>query len=54
MLSLVVVSGVYSLVAMYGLLIVVAFLIAEHRVYEHGLSSCGPWAWLLYGIWNLP
>ena len=48
-LSLVVKSGSYSLVAMRGLLIVVAFLVAEHRLWvlglqqgaAHGLGSCG-------------
>ena len=38
-LSLVKVSGGYSLVALCGLLIVVVFLVVEH-----GLSSCGVWA----------
>ena len=33
-LSLVVISGSYSLVAVRGLLIVVASLIAEHRLYR--------------------
>ena len=48
-LSLAVASGVCSLVAVYGLLIVVASLVAEHRLQSTqasvivvcGLSSCG-------------
>ena len=47
-LSLVVVSGGYSLVVLHGLLIAVASLVAEHRlqgawasVVVRGLSSCG-------------
>ena len=43
--SLVATSGGYSLVAMHGLLIAVASLIAEHR-----LRSCGPRANLLHGM----
>ena len=44
-----VVSGGYALVAVRGLLITVASLGVECR-----LSSCGPWAELLRGTWNLP
>ena len=47
-LSPVAVSWGYSLVAVLGLLIVVASLVAEHRLeacglqwLQHGLSSCG-------------
>ena len=47
--SLAAASGVYSLVAVHGLLIVVASLVAEHRLQSAqasvlvvcGLSSCG-------------
>ena len=40
--SLVAESGDYALVAMVGLLIVVASLVAEHRLYLGSrLSSCG-------------
>ena len=35
--------------AVHGLLIVVSSLVVEHR-----LSSCGTWALLLWGMWNLP
>ena len=52
-------------VAVCGLLIVVASLVAEQRLQvrrhasvlaargplEHGLSSCGTWAWLLHSMW---
>ena len=24
------------------------------QVLEHGLNSCGTWAWLLHGTWDLP
>ena len=44
--SLVVASRGYSLVAVSGILIVVAFLAV------HG--SCGEWDQLLRGMWNLP
>ena len=42
--SLVAVSGGYSLVVVYRLLVAVASLIVEHRLQEHGLGSCGPQA----------
>ena len=35
--SLVAASGGYSLVAVCGLLIAVASLVVEHRLWEHGL-----------------
>ena len=53
-------------VAVRGLLIAVASLVAEHRLQVHGLSSCGSWAlehrlsscgtWaqLLRSMWDLP
>ena len=52
----------YSPVAMQGLLIEVASLVAEHRLYgvrptavaSHGLGSCGTWTELPPGKWNLP
>ena len=65
--SLVGESGGYSLVMVCGLLILMASLVAEHRFYmAHGLSrcgsralkhrlySCGTWAQLLRGLWDLP
>ena len=65
--SLVGESGGYSLVMVCGLLILVASLVAEHRFYmarglsrcgsralEHRLYSCGTWAQLLRGLWDLP
>ena len=51
--TLVVESGGCSLVAVHGLLTAVASLVLEHEP-EHRLSSCGPWAQLLLGMWNLP
>ena len=36
-------------IAVHGLLIVVASPVAKHR-----LSSCGSWAQLLLGMWDLP
>ena len=48
-LSLVSANGGYSLVAVHGLLIAAVSLVAEHR-----LSSCGAWAELLHGMWDLP
>ena len=50
--SLFVVSGGYSPVAVHGLLIAMASLVVEHRLYgsqasvaeAHGLRSCGSWA----------
>ena len=39
-LSLIAVSGGYSPVVVLRLLIVVASLIAEHRLQVHGLGSC--------------
>ena len=43
------VSGGYSLATVSKLLIMVASLVAKHR-----LSSCGAWAKLLRGMWDLP
>ena len=36
-----------------GLLIAVASLVAEHRLYVHWRSSCGSLAYLLLGEWDL-
>ena len=47
--SLVAGSGGYSLVAKCRLLTMVAPLGVEHR-----LNSCGTWAWLLCGMWDIP
>ena len=41
-------------VAVCGLLIAVASLVAEHRPQAHRLSSWGTWAQLLRNVWNLP
>ena len=35
-------------------LTIVASLVAAHRLQTHRLSSCGSWAQLLHGIWDLP
>ena len=45
---------VLSLVAVWGFLIEVAFLAAEHGFWTHGLSNCGAQAQLPGGTWNLP
>ena len=37
-----------------GPLTIAAFLVAEHRLQTHRLSSCGSWAQLLRGMWDLP
>ena len=54
-------SGSRSLVAVYRLLIAVASLMeCRHQgawalgIAAHGLSSCGTWAYLLPGMWDLP
>ena len=53
-LSLVVASGGYSLVAVHGLLLVVDSLVAEDGfLWTRGLSTCGTWAYLPCGMWNL-
>ena len=41
-------------IAVCGPLTVVASLVAEHRLQTHRLSSCGSWAQLLRGMWDLP
>ena len=51
-----------SLVVVRGPLIVVASVALEHQlqgaqasvVAAHGVSSCGPWAWLPHSTWHLP
>ena len=35
-------------------LIIVASLVAEHRLQMRRLSNCGSWAQLLRGMWDLP
>ena len=35
-------------------LIIAASLVAEHRLQTRRLSSCGSWAQLLCGMWDLP
>ena len=58
--SLVAGSGGYSLVAMRRLLIAewASVVVAQGQcgswAREHRLSSCGTWASLLCGMWNLP
>ena len=37
-----------------GPLTVAVSLVAEHRLQTRRLSSCGSWAQLLCGIWDLP
>ena len=41
-------------IAVRGPLIIAASLVAEHRLQTHRLSSCGSWAQLLRGMWDLP
>ena len=52
--SLVAASGGSSLVAVHGLLIAVASLVAEQGLWGVGFSSCGVRAQLPHGMWNLP
>ena len=37
-----------------GPLTIVASPVAEHRLQTRRLSSCGSWAQLLHGMWDLP
>ena len=63
-LSLVAMSGVYSLVVGHVLLFAVAsraqtlackgFSSCGPQALEHRLNSCGAQAWLLCGMWDLP
>ena len=41
-------------IAMHGPLTIVASLVVEHRLQTHRLSSCGSWAQLLRGMWDVP
>ena len=41
-------------IAVCGPLIIVAFLVAEHRLQTRRLSNCGSRAQLLRGMWDLP
>ena len=41
-------------IAVRGPLTVAASLVAEHGLQTRRLSSCGSWAWLLRGMWDLP
>ena len=41
-------------IAVRGPLTIVASLVAEHRLQMRRLSSCGSWAQLLRGMWDLP
>ena len=41
-------------IAVRGPLTIVASLVAEHRLQTRRLSSCGSWAQLLRGMWDLP
>ena len=41
-------------IAVRGPLIIVASVVAENRLQTHRLSSCGSWAQLLCGMWDLP
>ena len=54
-LSLILASGGYSLLAVCGLLVEVASLVAEHGAVGHaGFINCGAWAQSLCSMWNLP
>ena len=41
-------------IAVRGPLIIVASLVAEHRLQTRRLSNCGSWAQLLHVTWDLP
>ena len=41
-------------IAVRGPLTITASLVAEHRLQTCRLSSCGSWAQLLHGMWDLP
>ena len=41
-------------IAVHGPLIIVVFLVAEHRLQTHRLSNCGSRARLLRSMWDLP
>ena len=42
------------LIAVHGPLTIAASPVAEHGLQTHRLSSCGSWAQLLRGMWDLP
>ena len=42
------------LIAVRTPLTIAASLVAEHRLQTRRLSSCGSWAHLLRGMWDLP
>ena len=67
--SLIAASRGFFLVVVHGLIVAVASLVVEHGLQAHwlqqlqqmgsvvaanGLSSCGAWAQLLNGMWDLP
>ena len=41
-------------IAVHGPLTIAASPVAEHRLQTRRLSSCGPWAQPLRGMWDLP
>ena len=41
-------------IVVHGPLTIAASLVAEHRLQMRRLSSCGSWAQLLRGMWDLP
>ena len=41
-------------IAVHGPLTIAASLVAEHRLQTRRLSTCGSWAQLLRGMWDLP
>ena len=41
-------------IALRGPLTITASLVAEHRLQTRRLSSCGSWAQLFHGMWDLP
>ena len=41
-------------IAVRGSLIIVASLVAEHKLQTRRLSNCGSWAQLLRGMWDPP
>ena len=53
-LSLVMASRGYSLVEVLGLLITAASHCRAQALAYIGFSSCGTWAQLPHGMWNLP
>ena len=53
-LSLIAESGGHSSSRCAGLSLIVASLVPEHRLQTRRLSSCGSWAQLLCGMWDLP